>query len=148
MTLICVVSMQLILKRFPHQILGQAIFNRQPPGYFYTAMGRYKLITQDSKVWLFLPLSPTNQAPPAPTANQPNASFGDIMLVPDLQDDTKSRVLIFYGNTREAPGWGQICADRVLFLEKNIADVICRQYGRKGGTFYQLSRWAVYIEVV
>jgi hypothetical protein len=80
---------------------------------------------------------PTPQAPPVPVVNQPNASFGDIMLVPDPQDSTKSRVLIFYGN---APGWGQICADQVRPREKNIADVICKQNGRKGGTFYQLSR--------
>ena len=59
-----------------------------------------------------------------------------------------SRVLIFYGSTREARGWGQICADNVHHLENNIADVICRQYGRKGGTFYQLSRWATYNNII
>ena len=63
------------------------------------------------------------------------------MLVPNQEDSTKNRVLIFYGNKQEAPGWGEICADRVLSLEKNIADVICKQYSRKEGTFYQLTRY-------
>ena len=63
------------------------------------------------------------------------------MLVPDQEDSTMSRVRIFYGNKLEAPGWGYICADRIRSLENNIADVICKQYGRKGGTFYQLPRY-------
>ena len=80
------------------------------------------------------------QAPPT-VVNQPNASFGDIMLlpVPNLHDGT-SKVQIFYGNGKDAAGWGEICADNIGVPQTSIATVICQQYGRTGGTFTQLAR--------
>lgn len=61
------------------------------------------------------------------------------MLTSGPDDDT-SRVLIYYGNGVEAAAWGEICANDAHSLEKNIADAICKQYGRIGGDFVAIPK--------
>ena len=66
-----------------------------------------------------------------------NVSYGDIMLTPDIGG---KKVLIYYGNGLDPPGWGEICADNIVAPEKSVATVICRQYGHKDGKFVSLMR--------